>query len=217
LTAQPGPSHPDSQDPANDPERTCVDAAGRDPAAFEYLYNRYFPRVYAYVYGRVGTMHDSEDLVSDIFFKALDALGRGQFTWKHEGSFAAWLFRIAHNAVASHYRQQGRETGESAPDGQRTLPLEAMHGAEESNLPEATFIRAEDAAQLRGLLALVPPRRQEIVTLKFFGGLRNREIAQALGLDERTVASQLCRALDDLQRLYEQAIQEERGAVERPK
>ncbi len=217
MTAQPGPTEPTWQDPANDPERACVDAAGRDPAAFEYLYNRYFPRVYAYVYGRVGTVHDSEDLVSDIFFRAMDALGRGQFTSKHEGSFAAWLFRIAHNAVASHYRQQGREADASILDGQSTLPLDAMRGVEEDNLPEATFIRAEESARLRSLLALVPPRRQEIVTLKFFGGLRNREIAQALGLDERTVASQLCRALDDLQRLYEQATQEKQGAVERPK
>jgi DNA-binding NarL/FixJ family response regulator len=38
--------------------------------------------------------------------------------------------------------------------------------------------------------------------LKFFGGLRNNEIAQVLGIDERTVASHLCRGLEDLHCRY---------------
>jgi RNA polymerase sigma-70 factor, ECF subfamily len=49
----------------------------------------------------------------------------------------------------------------------------------------------------------LPPRRRDILLLKFFGGLRNQEIARMLNLDERTVASHLSRALDDLRRLYE--------------
>jgi DNA-directed RNA polymerase specialized sigma24 family protein len=40
------------------------------------------------------------------------------------------------------------------------------------------------------------------VTLKFFGGLGNQEIAAVLGLNERTIASHLCRALEDLKRIY---------------
>jgi len=52
--------------------------------------------------------------------------------------------------------------------------------------------------QLRALT----PRRQEIVALRFFGGLRNREIAAVLDLDERTVAAHLARGLADLQRAY---------------
>lgn len=219
MTAHYGPMDPQRQDPADDPERCCVEAAGRDPAAFEYLYNRYFPRVYGYVYHRVSAVQDSEDLVGDIFFRAMDALGRGQFTWKHEDPFAAWLFRIAHNAVSTYFRTQSPHLG-SVLGGEHHLdqhkrahivivPLEDLHCSEEAigAMPEAAFIQAEEHAQLRRLLARVPPRRQEIITLKFFGGLRNREIAQALGLGERTVASQLCRGIDDLQHLYEQEAQ----------
>jgi DNA-directed RNA polymerase specialized sigma24 family protein len=46
---------------------------------------------------------------------------------------------------------------------------------------------------------MLSPRRQEVVTLRFYGGLRNREIARVLGLDERTVAAHLCRAIQDLE------------------
>ena len=47
------------------------------------------------------------------------------------------------------------------------------------------------------------PRRREIVLLRFASGLRNQEIARVLNLDERTVASHLCRALEDLQQQYQ--------------
>jgi DNA-directed RNA polymerase specialized sigma24 family protein len=58
----------------------------------------------------------------------------------------------------------------------------------------------EQFLNLRCLIGTLSPRRQEIITLKFFGGLRNREIALMLALDERTVASHLCRGLEDLHR-----------------
>ncbi|HET7078316.1 MAG TPA: sigma-70 region 4 domain-containing protein, partial [Chloroflexia bacterium] len=57
-------------------------------------------------------------------------------------------------------------------------------------------------ADLHRLIATLSPRRREVITLKFFGGLQNREIAAVLGLDERTVASHLCRALEDLYARY---------------
>ena len=66
---------------------------------------------------------------------------------------------------------------------------------------------------MRWLIGSLSPRRQEIVTLKFFGDLRNTEIAQVLGLDERTVASHLCRGLADLHRLYKETFFQREGEV----
>jgi DNA-directed RNA polymerase specialized sigma24 family protein len=54
-------------------------------------------------------------------------------------------------------------------------------------------------------------RRREIVALRYFGGLRNQEIAAVLGLGERTVAAHLSRALRDLHAAY-QRIEEESHA-----
>jgi RNA polymerase sigma factor (sigma-70 family) len=53
------------------------------------------------------------------------------------------------------------------------------------------------------MIAKLSPRRRDIVTLRFFGGLRNQEIAAVLKLDERSVASHLSRALEDLRRQYD--------------
>ena len=69
-------------------------------------------------------------------------------------------------------------------------------------LPTDHTLQKEKFDYLRQLIGRLSPRRQEIVTLKFYGGLRNTEIAQVLGLDERTVASHLCRALNALHSMY---------------
>ena len=174
-------------------EWMLVKKAQRDPTTFQELYNYYFPRVYAYVIYRVGRVQDTEDLVADTFLKVIERLD--EFQWRGEGSFAAWLFRIAHSRVSDFYRR-GRGSEES-------VPLEELPDLEASTLlPADAVLQKEKFAYLRRLIGTLSPRRQEIITLKFFGGLRNKEIAALLGLDERTVASHLCRGVKDLHRQY---------------
>lgn len=175
-----------------DEERWLVERARSDPDAFGALYDRYFPRVYAYVRRRVDRTQDAEDLVAETFLKAIAAIDG--FAWRHHASFAAWLFRIAHNLVAN-FRQR------RLPDN--VYPLDAVRerpSAGES--PEAAALRREQAELLGRQLRALAPRRQEIIALRFFGGLRNREIAAVLDLDERTVAAHLSRGLADLHRAY---------------
>ena len=141
----------------------------------------------------MGTVQDTEDLVSDTFLKAVENVSR--FDYRGMGSFAAWLFRIAHNVVSDFRRQRGRR--------QEPLSLETVPDIQDSRLsPDNAVVRKEDFAHLRRLIDTLSPRRQEVILLKFFGGLRNREIGQILRLDERAVASHLCRGIEDLHRIY---------------
>jgi len=174
-------------------ERALLKRARGDPKAFRALYDHYFPRVYAYVSYRVGRVQDSEDVVADTFLTAVDRLDT--FQWRGEGSFAAWLFRIARNRVSDFYRRgQGSE---------ETIPLEDLPDlASSALLPADAVAQKEKFAYLRRLIGTLSPRRQEVITLRFFGGLRNKEISALLELDERTVASHLCRGLEDLHRKY---------------
>lgn len=174
-------------------ERSLISRAGHHPGAFRELYQHYFPRIYAYAAYRVGRQQDAEDLVADIFLRAMEELDR--FEYRGAGSFAAWLFRIARNHVADFHRRSRR--------AEEPVPLEELPNLQaDALLPGDVVLQKEKFAHLRRLIGTLSPRRQEVITLRFFGGLRNKEIAEILDLDERTVASHLCRGLEDLHRKY---------------
>ena len=182
-----------------DEERAILAQIDRKPEAFRTLYRHYFPRVYAYVAYRVTSKQDAEDLTSDIFLKVVEAI-RG-FEYRGAGSFAAWVFRIATNTIQQFYRVDGRRDALMLDD--------VAHLRSVDPLPDEAFALKEQASALRAGIATLSPRRQEIVTLRFFAGLRNQEIAAVLNLDERTVASHLSRALEDLQQKVQEGVVED--------
>lgn len=177
-------------------ERQWLKAAAHNPKAFTRLYQHYLPDVYAYAAARIGTATDAEDVVSTIWLKVV--AGLPHFEYRGEGSFRAWLFSIAWRCVTDHFRQRRADL---------PILLEDVPDIASSELPpdEALSLK-EQFLHLQACIRQLSPRRQEIVLLKFYGGLRNREIATILQLDERTVAAHLCRALEDLQRHYQQEV-----------
>ncbi|MEQ8674766.1 MAG: sigma-70 family RNA polymerase sigma factor [Aggregatilineales bacterium] len=177
-----------------DAERVLIERAKTDAEAFKVLYRQYFPRIFAYVAYRVGDKVDAEDLVAEIFAGMVEGLER--FEYRGDGAFAAWLFRIAHNQVVKYYR---RRKGYLPPVPLDDLP--ELHS--DTPTPDERLMQKERLARLRDTITTLSPRRQEIVTLRFFGELKNKEIAEVLGIDERTVASHLCRALEDLANKYD--------------
>ena len=172
-----------------DYEAALVRQAQDDPTHFNKLYRAYVDRVYAYVAYRLKHTQEAEDLTAVIFMQALRRLSQYDPV---RGSFSAWLFGIARHAIFDYWRHDSRQN--------MLLHKNDSNSAAVAS-PENLVIQSEQAAQIHRLIAMLPDRRQEVVTLKFFGGLRNKEIAVVLELDERTVASHLSRALADLRKL----------------
>lgn len=168
-----------------------------DPDHFQELYRTYFPRVYAYVAYRLGRTQDAEDVVSEVFFKVVRHMG--EFAGQGEGAFAAWLFQIARNAIADFYRRNGKVI--EAWDA-----LDHLH--DNATPPEGLVVQSEDEQLMRHLIGTLSPRRQQVILLKFFAGLRNHEIAVILNLDARSVASHLYRGLEELHHKYQTACME---------
>ncbi|HEU4386828.1 MAG TPA: RNA polymerase sigma factor, partial [Blastocatellia bacterium] len=87
-------------------ERAVIEAAQRDPGRFGELYEAHFNRVYAYVARRVRDRNETEDITAEVFHQALANIRR--YEWRGL-PFAAWLFRIAANAIADRGRRAVRE------------------------------------------------------------------------------------------------------------
>src|SRR5690606_28206292 len=170
-------------------EAALVRQAQHDRTQFTLLYRAYVEGIYAYVAYKVKHRQDAEDLTAVIFMQALRRLAQYDLA---RGSFSAWLFGIARHTVQDYWRRNSHPS---------LVLLEDSAVPSPDASPEQSAIRSEQAAWGRQMIALLPERRQDVGVLKFFGKLRNKEIAAVLKLDERTVASHLSRALDDLKQL----------------
>ncbi len=172
-----------------DQELSLVKQSRADARAFGVLYDHYFPRVYNYVFYRVRDQVVADDLVSTIFVRALDRLDTYQ---EKRGPFGVWLFRIAHNVVVDHYRNKARVS---------TLPLEqAERFSDGGPSVEQGLALHQETKALLGQVSQLSEREQEIIGLKFGGGLTNRKIAALLDLKENHVAVILYRAMRKLRR-----------------
>lgn len=180
-------------DTIEDHEQALVRRAATDPDAFQTLYHHYFRRIYAYAAARIGNPHDAEDVVSEIFLRVIRNID--QLRNPRHTSFAAWLFVIARNTVADHYRHNGRS--------ENLVPLDAVEPlvAQEPD-PDHRLAANEEATQIQRMILALPERKREIIVLRYYGGLRNQEIAVVLGIGEKTVSAYLSRALNDLQAQY---------------
>src|SRR5213593_4114716 len=87
-------------------ERLLIEAAQRDPSRFAELYEDNFERVYAFIARRVRDRDEAEDLTSEVFQQALANLAR--FEWRGV-PFAAWLLRIAANAIIDRAKRAAKE------------------------------------------------------------------------------------------------------------
>ncbi len=157
---------------------------------FEALVSLYEKNVYNLALRMVGNPEDAEDMTQETFIKAYKSLA----TFRGDGKFSVWLYRIATN-VCLDFLRRGSHCDEVS------LSAENSDGEETSvDIPDVSFepekllmrkLTREDIS--RGLAELSPEMRQ-ILILREINGLSYAEIAQVLGTEEGTVKSRIFRA-----------------------
>jgi RNA polymerase sigma-70 factor (ECF subfamily) len=172
-------------------ERLLVEAAQRDPARFGDLYDRHFERVYAFVVRRVADRDAAEDVTADVFQRALAALR--SYEWRG-APFAAWLFRIAANAIADRSKRVSRETPRKPVGG----------GALEPSV-EPDVENLDRHADLFRLVDDLPADQRRVLVERFVEERSIREIANRLNRTEGAVKQLQFRALQTLRSKLEGA------------
>lgn len=166
-------------------ERLLIEAAQNDPSRFAELYEDNFHRVYAFVARRVNDRDEAQDVTAEVFHQALKNLGR--FQWRGV-PFAAWLLRIATNALADRWQRASRGIEVQAEDS-----LEERAESDAGNTAEV-----ERHAMLFQLVDRLPPDQRMVVLRRFVDQKSIREIAQELGRSEGAVKQLQFRALETL-------------------
>ncbi|MCC6563564.1 sigma-70 family RNA polymerase sigma factor [Candidatus Uhrbacteria bacterium] len=172
-------------------EKELLARAKENPAVVAEIYDRYADRLYGFLLKRSGHKETAEDLVSRVFIKFMEALP--SIEWQGV-SLGAYLYRSASNALIDHWRsasvRMDRELDENF-DAPITDNDPSWH---------TELVLEKD--KLLGAMKTLSPRDQQVLDLRFFGGLEPDEIAAMLGISPNH-ASVLCyRAIGRLRKHY---------------
>ena len=168
---------PHSRDHNFSPHRAVKLNEVNERARFAELYEQNFERVYAFVARRVRDRAEAEDVVSDVFTKAL----KGIDGYEERGvPFVAWLYRIAANVLHDRARQAGRE-----------LPLD------DCDVP-AVDDDIERRALLFRLVDTLPPAQRDVIVKRFAEQRSIADVARQLGRSEGAIKQLQLRAIEAL-------------------
>ena len=164
-----------------------------DTYAYEELVHAFQGIAFRTAYVLSGNAADAEEAAQDGFVKAWRGLGR--FT---EGApFRPWLLRI----VANEARNRRRSAGRRAHLALRAATEQVSGDAAPS--PESAFLTAETRRALLAAIDELPDDQREAISLRYFVGLSEQEVADALDLPVGTVKSRTSRALERLRESYD--------------
>jgi RNA polymerase sigma-70 factor (ECF subfamily) len=153
------------------------------------LFERYHLPIFDYLCRMTGNRAAAEDLVQDVFMRVL----KYRSTFRDEGRFETWLFRIARNARADYFR--GRSGFEQVSDDGVDVPSSDMSAARRLE-------RDRDVARLQRALMLLRDDRRELIVLARYREMTHEQIGNLLGIEPGAVKVRLHRAVKDLRDIF---------------
>jgi len=139
------------------------------------MYVEYFPKVYNFVYYKLLNRDQTDELVSEIFVKAVEKIDTFD---ESKGKFSTWVFTIARNSIIDSFR---RRKDNLSIDG------DEIDISDDFDM-QASLIKSEERKKLHSLLAELTQRERSIITMKYFAEMTNREIAATLEMKESAVS-----------------------------
>ena len=153
------------------------------------LFERYNKMLFGFFWRMSGSVETSEDLVQTVFYRILK--NRKQF--KGKGKFSSWMFQIAHNLWADHYKKNHKV--DLKQDMSRWELKESLSTDEQIE-------REEQIRMLYSAMESISEDKREVLILSKYQGLKYNEIAHILGTTEGAVKTKVFRALNDLREQY---------------
>jgi RNA polymerase sigma factor (sigma-70 family) len=179
---------------ANDQELIDLYLDG-DDLGIEILINRYKVHVMHYILTKTRDTHLAEDIFQETFIKVINGLRADHYVEK--GMFMAWVYKIAHNLLCDHWRDQKRLPKFKNDD--ETDIFETIKNYDVSI--EEMLVKEQIRNDVRKLIDLLPDDQREVVMMRHFSGMSFKEIAEETNENLNTVISRMSYALRALRKL----------------
>lgn len=160
--------------------------------SFEEVYEKHFSEIYNFVYSQLLHREQAEDIVSDVFMKAMSSYDRYD---PSKASVRTWLTHIARNTLIDQYRRKGNKGNVSLDD-------------EESGVIEPSFedeygiFHEAQEKEVYNILSKLSEAERELLGMIYFQNMKNEEVAAVLGINAKAVSArhhrllQKCRDLE---------------------
>lgn len=158
----------------------------KDPEAFGEVYDLYVRQIYRFIYFKVASAEQAEDLTSETFLKAWQYL----MEKRDVQNLQALLYTVARNVVIDHYRATAHERGDVGLDDGVLATMGDERSERLLKEIDAKFDATHVLEKLRGL----KDEYRDVVVMKYFDDMSTKEIAEILGKSASNVRVMLHRA-----------------------
>ena len=181
----------------NDSELLSLYIKGNEEA-FEELLNRHKDRVFTTIYLIVKDRYTAEDLMQEVFIKAIRTIKSGRYN--EEGKFLPWILRIAHNLSIDHFRKSKRYPTIIMEDGSSVFnSLEFSEATIEDE-----HIKQDTYNLLKAFIKDLPETQREVLVMRHYMKMSFQEIAEATDVSINTALGRMRYALINLRKKFEQ-------------
>lgn len=163
-----------------------------DRQALVEIYEHYSPEIYRYAYRQLDDADLAEDCVADTFHRFMLAIRSGT----NFENMRAYLYRIAHNWITDHYREQ--------PQLPSFLNDEA-HSSPEDN-PSQLVAQKMDRQRVRAAILRLSPEQRQVIELRFMENWSHYEVAETLGKSVEATRALQYRAVEALRQILSESI-----------
>ncbi len=175
---------------SNDIDSVLIEKVKKgNKGAFDFLVNKYYPRVYASLFSFTKSKEDSEDLAQQTFIKAWQQIE----SFRGDSAFFTWIYRIAINlaknfVVSSSYKKQKANT---------SIQDVAIEITSYENI-ESVLTHNQSMQEIKDFIKTMPESLKTAFTLRESEGKSYEEISIITNTPIGTVRSRIFRARESI-------------------
>lgn len=176
-------------------ESELLNSIKENPSLFSEIFKLYYKAIFGYILRRIGDFDETADVAAETFYKAYANIRN--FSYRGV-SIKVWLYRIAINELNQLYRNKRRDKLLFARLDFSDKELFSHYLAQDREEYELELENHQQFVAVLEALKTLPVKYQEVISLRYFEGKSNKEIAEILNINEGTLKSLLSRGIEKL-------------------